>query len=356
MKARLFRAPGRVNLIGEHTDYNDGFVMPAAIDFATTVTINPCEDRKVWVRSVNLGETWEFDLTDVGARRRGAWTDYVQGVAVMLVRSGLRIFGADIVISSDVPIGSGLSSSAALEVAVAQALTSASGLTIDRMRLARICQQAEVEFVGMRCGIMDQFISLHGQLDHAVMLDCRSLEHRALPLPAEVRLVIANTMVKHELASREYNNRRAACEAGSRLLGVKALRDARSAESLPEDLRPYCRHVIAENARVENAAAALESGNLAEFGRLMYESHASLRDDYRVSCAELDTMVDLARGLPGVIGARMTGGGFGGSTINLVEAGQAALFASELAAAYERATGRKPEIYITRAVSGAAEI
>lgn len=356
MKARLFRAPGRVNLIGEHTDYNDGFVMPVAIEFATTVTISPREDRKVWVRSVNLGEAWEFDLSDAGARRRGAWTDYVQGVALTLVRAGLRIFGADMVISSDVPIGAGLASSAALEVSVAQALTSNSGLSIGRMKLAQICQKAEVEFVGMRCGIMDQFISLHGMASHAVMLDCRNLDHRALPVPENVRLVIANTMVKHELASSEYNNRRQVCEQGARLLGVAALRDAASAESLPQDIGPFCRHVITENARVQRAADALAGGDMATFGRLMSESHESLKNDYRVSCAELDAMVDLAREAPGVIGARMTGGGFGGCTVNLVHAGQVDAFVAHLSMGYERRMNSRPDIFVTRAVSGAAEV
>lgn len=353
---RVFRAPGRVNLIGEHTDYNDGFVMPVAIHFQTTVTISSRDDRRIWIRSATLGETAEFELGNPAARPRRSWTDYVQGVAVMLERAGRRVSGADIVIQSDVPMGAGLSSSAALEVSVALALTQNSGLSLPRMELARICQQAESEFVGMRCGIMDQFISLHGEQDHAVLLDCRSLRHRSLPLPMHTRLVIANSMVKHELASSEYNNRRAVCEEGSRLLGVAALRDAGSAEALPDAIRPYCRHVIAENARVERAAAALASGDLPGFGKLMYESHASLKDDYRVSCAELDALVDLAREAPGVIGARMTGGGFGGCTVNLVYADRVEAFSSHLAAGYERLTGNKPDIYITRAVQGASEV
>jgi galactokinase len=344
-----------VNLIGEHTDYNDGFVLPAAIHFQTTVTISPREDRRLWVRSSNLNESAEFELGNRSARPRKDWTDYVFGVAVMLERAGRRVLGADLVIQSDVPLGAGLSSSAALEASAALALTQCSGLSLPRLELARLCQQAESEFVGMRCGIMDQFISLHGERGHAVLLDCRSLEHRTFPLPEGASLVIANSMVKHELASSEYNARRAVCEEGAGLLGVAALRDAASAESLPEILRPYCRHVISENARVRQATKALASG-LTRFGTLMYESHASLRDDYRVSCAELDALVDLARRAPGVIGARMTGGGFGGCTVNLVKAECVDAFCAHLAAGYEQAMGRKPDIYVTRAVDGASEV
>ena len=328
-RARIFRAPGRVNLIGEHTDYNDGFVMPAAIDFNTWVAVAPREDRKLVAYSENVAEGVEFDLDASSPRPRHHWSDYVFGVAVMLEQAGHRLCGADLLICGNVPIGAGLSSSASIEVATGYALLNNSSLPVDPVALAKTCQKAENDFVGMRCGIMDQFISCCGHARRALMLDCRSLDYRLLPLPPDVSLVICNTMVKHELASGEYNKRRAECEAGvSRLARdlphVRALRDvtladlARYSRDLPELIYRRCRHVVSENARVMEAVGALESGDVAVFGRLMAESHRSLRDDYEVSCTELDLMVELAGQAKGVLGARMTGGGFGGCTINLV--------------------------------------
>jgi galactokinase len=357
---RIFRAPGRVNMIGEHTDYNDGFVMPAAIDFAAHIAASPRNDRRVKVLSRNLDESFEFSL-DGSPQPRRSWSDYVQGVALMLERAGFELSGADLMVDSAVPIGSGLSSSAALEVAAALALLGVSGLAAEPMRIAQICQQAESEFVGMRCGIMDQFIACFGREDRALMLDCRSLEYRELPLPREARMVICNTMVKHELAGSEYNNRRADCEEAARLMGAVSLRDVAIEDfealsgKLPERLRNRARHVVCDNDRVLRAAEALVAGDLAEFGRLMRESHRSLRDDYEVSCRELDLMVEIAGRQPGVYGARMTGGGFGGCTINLVKSEATDDFAAQVAEEYERASGIRPAIYTSRAVGGASE-
>lgn len=364
---RTYRAPGRVNLIGEHTDYNDGFVMPAALDFSTWVTISPRDDRKVTVFSESFAEQVEFDLDASSAAASGHWSDYVKGVAVILEQAGHLLRGATLSIRSEVPIGSGLSSSAAIEVATARALLENSDLSLDQVEVAKICQRAENEFVGMRCGIMDQFISCCGEKGKALLLDCRSLSYELLPLPEEARLVICNTMVRHALATGEYNARRAECEAGVRYFArirpdVRALRDVsesdldRDGGDLPEVIRRRCRHVITENARVLAAGASLESGDLNRFGQLMNESHQSLRDDYEVSCTELDLMVELARPLSGVYGARMTGGGFGGCTINLVKADNVPEFRRVVALGYEQTTGLTPEIYVCNAAAGAGEV
>jgi galactokinase len=360
---RFYRAPGRVNLIGEHTDYNDGFALPAAIGMFTWVALAPRSDHVLRVHSKNLAARVEIDLEDRAPRPLRDWSDYVRGVVVALRGAGHELRGADVLVRGDVPVGSGLSSSAALEVAVGYALLDNSGVEIDRVELARLCQRAENEFVGMRCGIMDQFIVSTGHVDHATLLDCRSLESRQVPVPDDARLVICNTMVKHALASGEYNVRRAECEAGVRELarslpGITALRDVSMVElerfggGLPETIFRRCRHVVGENARTVEAAAALERNDLAAFGKLMDDSHRSLRDDYEVSCEELDVMVDLARGLPGLYGARMTGGGFGGCTINLVAASRADEFAGAIADGYERSTGLVPQVYVCATVDG----
>jgi len=362
-----FRAPGRVNLIGEHTDYNDGFVMPAAIDLHTEVSIQSRDDRKLVINSDTFAESVEFDLDEATPTSRHHWSDYIRGVAVMLERAGYRLRGADLEIRSNVPSGSGLSSSAALEVATAYALLESIGVAIDPLELARLCQRAETDFVGMHCGIMDQFISCLGRAGNALMLDCRSLEYRLLPLPEDVRLVICNTMVKHELAASKYNERRAECEAGVRHFAkskpsVRALRDVtiagleRHHTELDGTILKRCRHVISENERVIKAATALEERNLMAFGELMAESHRSLRDDYEVSCAELDTMVDLANQVEGVYGARMTGGGFGGCTVNLVKAECVAGFTRDVAQDYEHATNIAPRIYVCSSADGAAAL
>jgi galactokinase len=361
--ARVYRAPGRVNLIGEHTDYNEGFVMPVAIDLSTWIAIAPRGDRRIAVYSDNLSEGVEFDLDEGEPRARGHWSDYVRGVAVMLGRAGHRLPGANLLVCSELPIGSGLSSSAAIEVAAGFGLLDTADYNIDYVELAKLCQRAESEFVGMRCGIMDQFISCCGRQGQALMLDCRSLDYRLLRIPGGIRLVICNTMVKHELASGEYNRRRADCEAGTRQLaeilpGVTSLRDVTLEDlekhkgSLTDIIYRRCRHVISENARVVAAAGALECGDLERFGILMGDSHLSLKGDYQVSCDELDLMVELSRLGAGVFGSRLTGGGFGGCTINLVRSENVEEFKREVAGAYERATGHAPEIYACATADG----
>jgi galactokinase len=363
---RTFRAPGRVNLIGEHTDYNDGFVMPAAIDLSTFVTVWPRDDRKLQIRSDNFDDEIEFDLDEPDPAPRGHWSDYVVGVAVILDRTGHRLRGARLHIRGEVPLGSGLSSSASVEVATACALTANSDLAIDRRELALLCQRAENEFVGARVGIMDQFVSLFGKEQKALLLDCRSLEFKLLPLPDTVNLVICNTMVKHELASSAYNERRAQCEAGVRHLArflphVKALRDVTLAEleefgrDLPAVVYRRCRHVITENVRVLAAGEALERRDLYRFGELMRGSHFSLRDDYQVSSYELDLMVELAFMSDGVYGARMTGGGFGGCTVSLVENDALERVKAKIESEFQASFGLKPELFATPACDGARE-
>ncbi len=364
---RVFRAPGRVNLIGEHTDYNDGFVMPAAIEFFVWVAIAPRKDTKLQVHSVNYSETVTIDLEEANPEPRRHWSDYIHGVALMLQRAGYRLPGANILLRGNVAIGSGLSSSAAVEVATGLALLENADTTVDRVELAKLCQHAENEFVGARVGIMDQFVSCCGRAGQALLLDCRSLESRPLAISSDATLVICNTMVKHQLAGSAYNTRRAECEEGVHILSqflpsIHALRDVsqpdleQHSRKLPENIYKRCKHVITENCRVTQAAAALDCGDLALFGRLMGESHRSLRDDYEVSCAELDQMVHVAAQAEGVIGSRMTGGGFGGCTINLVKSEHVTQFKRHVAAAYERATGRVPQIFTSAAANGASEI
>lgn len=369
---RTYQAPGRVNLIGEHTDYNDGFVMPAAIGFYTRALVASRPDRKLVIHSENYSEQVEFDLDHLPTTRAGRWSDYVIGVVKMLVQSGKKLGGANLLVDGNVPQGAGLSSSASIEVAVGFALLDRADpadtrTDIDRTKLALLCQQAENEFVGARCGIMDQFVASHGKRGQALLLDCRSLEHRLLPLPDDVTLAICNTMVKHSIAKGEYNQRRSECEAGVRSLSkylpnTLALRDVTLenletyGHELPETILRRCRHVIGENARVLQAAALLELGDLQAFGTLMLESHRSLRDDFEVSCPELDLMVKLAVQVEGVYGTRMTGGGFGGCTIALVQAACVEAFQRTVQEGYERSTGGKPEIYICSAADGVGRV
>jgi galactokinase len=365
---RLFRAPGRVNLIGEHTDYNDGFVLPMAIDRETVVAAAPRTDRRVRLFSLNAEESFEFDLDRPGAKQRGLWLDYVEGVAQALEARGVTLRGADLGVASDVPVGAGLSSSAALEVSAGLALASVSEREVDRVRLALAGQAAEHEYVGIKCGIMDQFIAALGRAGHALLIDCRSLEAKLIPFETtDVAVVICDTRVKHELSSSEYNTRRAECERGVEILreslpGVRALRDVsvsdleRYGERLPEVIGKRCRHVVTENERTLAAAEALRAGNLDEMGRLMDRSHRSLRDDFEVSCRELDILVDIAGNIGGCVGARMTGGGFGGCTVNLVRRAALAEFQAVIRDEYRRATNIEPGIYVSEAGDGAREI
>ncbi|HXM90147.1 MAG TPA: galactokinase [Candidatus Dormibacteraeota bacterium] len=361
--AKVYRAPGRVNLIGEHTDYNEGFVLPAAIGFSCWVAIAPRADRKLALYSENVDEFVEANLDNLKLRATGKWADYPLGVAWALERAGYRLCGANLYILGDVPLGAGLSSSAALEVSAGFGLMDMAQHFIALKELALLCQRAENEFVGARCGIMDQFVSCHGRAGSAMLLDCRSLDFQLLPLPPKVHLVICNTMVKHELGSSEYNIRRNECEEGVRQLtkalpGIRSLRDASLADLedhrglLSDLIYRRCRHVVTENARTRWAAAALESGEIAALRSLMADSHRSLRDDYEVSCHELDIMVQLAMQQPGVLGARMTGGGFGGCTINLVNATESDQFCQRVAEGYQVATGRRPDIYVCEASQG----
>ena len=363
----VYRAPGRVNLIGEHTDYNDGFVLPLAIQFSTQVAIAPRNDSKLVMRSEEFADGFEFDLKALPQGRAGVWCDYIVGVASVLQQRGNTLKGANLLVESDIPIGSGLSSSAAVEVASALAFLGLAGVSLEKPEIAKICRQAENEFVGARVGIMDQFVSCMGKAGHAFFLDCRSLEFKLVPIPRDVRFVVCNTMVKHELAKGSYNVRREECEEGVKLFSqwapnIRALRDV-SAEllekhlkDLPENVRKRCMHIVQENQRVLDAVESLKSGDAVRLGRLMRESHTSLRDLYEVSCRELDVMVESAEGLPGYFGGRMTGGGFGGCTVNLVRAEDAQNFTVEIARRYERETGIRPDVYICSAEDGAGKI
>ena len=362
--AKVYRAPGRVNLIGEHTDYNEGFVLPAAIGFSCWVAIAPRSDRKLTLYSENFNESVEADLDNLKVHATGKWTDYPLGVAWALEQAGYRLCGANLYILGQVPLGAGLSSSAALEVSAGFALMHLAKHSIPLNELALLCQRAENEFVGARCGIMDQFVSCHGRAGSAMLLDCRSLDFQLLRLPPKVHLVICNTMARHELGSSEYNIRRSQCEEGVHQLskalpGIRALRDVSLAdleehrELLSDVVYKRCRHVVTENARTHWAAAAFESGEIATLHQLMADSHRSLRDDYEVSCRELDIMVELAMQQRGVLGARMTGGGFGGCTINLVQAVESDRFCERVAEGYQAAIGRRPDIYVCDASGGA---
>ena len=365
--ANVYRAPGRVNLIGEHTDYNDGFVLPAAIEFYCWAAAGPRRDGKLVIHSENFNETVEAGLDSLSPMGKKHWANYPLGVAWALRQAGKPLTGANLYIAGDVPLGAGLSSSAAVEVAVGFALLSHSGHAVNRAELAQLCQKAENEFVGARVGIMDQFVSCYGRASHALLLDCRTLEHKFVKLPADLQLVICNTMVRHELASGEYNARRAECEEGVRILRtvfpeIRALRDVTLSQleahrrDLPPKVFARCRHVITENARVKSAVEAFHSGDTSALGPLLQESHRSLRDDYEVSCRELDLMVEIAVAQPGLIGARMTGGGFGGCTINLVNSAAVTDFRRNVAAEYFSKTGLTPEIYVSPASAGAQQM
>ena len=363
----IFAAPGRVNLIGEHTDYAEGFVMPAAIDFATLAAISPRDDGKIVLYSENFKEERTFDAGALPKTASKDWSDYPLGVAVILTGEGNRIPGFTLSLLGDVPLGSGLSSSAAIEVATALAITSLIGVDIPRPKLARLCQRSENEFVGANCGIMDQFISANGAENHALLLDCRDLSFKLAPIPSSVALVIANTMVKHSVAGGEYTSRRAQVEEAAAVIArhrpeVKFLRDATvedlhkwGSEMSPEALK-RARHVITENTRTVAAAEALIRHDLKELGRLMAEAHVSYSQDFEASCVEADTMVSLAHQQPGLIGARLTGGGFGGCTINLVEQEKALEFRDGLAASYATETGIVPQIHVCHASSGAHKV
>jgi galactokinase len=362
---RVFRAPGRVNLIGEHTDYNLGFVLPVALALATTVAAAPSSDGKLRIYSEHQREMREWNAGDIGRlERAGHWSDYPIGVAQELVHAGYTIEPANLLIRSTVPEGSGLSSSAALEVSSALALLR--GRAIDPLELALLCQRAEVSFVGMPCGIMDQYVSVFGRENAAVEIDCRSMQHRYVDLPEGIAFVAVNSMVKHALASSAYRKRVEECAMAVEIIarrspGVKSLRDVTLEQldavkdELPGSIGRRALHVVTENARVERFVAASAAGDIEAMGRLFVDSHRSLQHDYEVSCAELDFLVDSALAVDGVCGARMTGGGFGGCTVNLLRAEAAAAFRERIAAAYEREFQVTPAFYQCKPSRGAAE-
>ncbi len=364
---RLFRAPGRVNLIGEHTDYNDGFVLPAAIDREVLLAARPNGTREVTLHSLDFDGTSTFSLDEIGYDDAQPWSNYLRGVCYVLEEADFHLRGAEIVFAGDVPIGSGLSSSAALEVATAVAFLTLAEYDVPGEEIARLCQRAENTFVGNRCGIMDQFISALGQPGQALLIDCRSLAYQTFPVPAGARIVIGDTSVRRGLVDSAYNERREQCEAGVAILekvlpGVNALRDVlptqleAHADLLSEVVYRRCRHVVTEDARVLDAVRAMEAGDLDALGCLLNASHESLRHDYEVSCPELDTMVEIARRQPGVYGARMTGAGFGGCTVSLVANEHADAFVAAVSAEYTAATGLTPQIYVCTASAGAGEV
>jgi galactokinase len=349
------RAPGRVNLIGEHTDYNGGFVLPAPIPQATRVELGRRTDRTIRAFSGDVG-------ADVGAAameeyelgseaRRGSWLDYIMGVTQALSRSGLAIGGADIRVQSDVPLGAGLSSSAALEVSLLRALREAFALDIDDVRVAQLGQRAENDLVGAPVGIMDQMASSLAEEGTALFLDTRSLERRLVPLPRGAELIVVSSGVTHNHAAGDYKTRRAECERAAAMLGVKELREVTAAdldrvEALPEPLGRRARHVVTENDRVIDAVRAIEEENLPLLGQLFYASHRSMRDDYEISIPEIDALVEIAREDPEIIGARLTGGGFGGSVVMLAKRGEAAKAAARIADTYARRTKKTPAILV----------
>jgi len=360
----VVRAPGRVNLIGEHTDYNDGFVLPAAIDRYIWFAGRRRPDRIVRAHSVDFRDSVEFSLDAIEPDGQHSWSNYLRGVSKLLEGDGHRLSGADVALGGDVPREAGLSSSAALEVAATVFWQRLMKLDLDPVYVIKLARRAENEFVGVPCGIMDQFISALGRAHHALFLDCRDLTYRHVPLRSDVKVVVCNSGVKRALAQSEYEVRLRQCrqavaQIASTGLAVRSLRDvelqdletARSAMTVA--LRRRARHVVSENQRVLEAIKALEQGDLEQFGQLMNASHDSLRDDYEVSSKELDTLVEIARRQPGVLGARMTGAGFGGCPVNLVRAEAADSFAEAIVRGYQQALGLKAEVYVCQASAGA---
>ena len=358
----IARAPGRVNLIGEHTDYNDGFVFPMAIDRAIWIALRPRGDGRVVVHSLDLDDTAQFSL-QVLKNAHAGWSEYLKGVAWSLQEEGHELRGWEGMVAGDVPIGAGLSSSAALELAAGRAFAVVSGLSWDPAVMARICQRAENDWVGVRCGIMDQLISAAGRPEHALLIDCRSLDWQAVPLPPELAVVVLDTGTRRGLSDSAYNERREQCQAAARFFGVAALRDvsparleARSEElanALGSAILRRARHVVTENMRTLAAAEAAVRGDLYELGRLLDASHASLRDDFEVSGATLNTIASCARRRDTCYGARMTGAGFGGCAVAIVEADGVESFSAGVASCYEEVTGIEPDIYVCAAVEGA---
>ena len=354
----VVRAPGRVNLIGEHTDYNDGFVLPMAIDRASWIALRPSGDGAVRLYSVEHGEETVLDLENV-QHGKPTWSEYPRGVAWALQEAGHSLRGFEGVTACDVPMGAGLSSSASFELAVARAFAEVSGFEWDPAEMARVGQRAENEWVGVSCGIMDQMISAAGREGHALLIDCRSLELTPVPLPTGAVAVVLDTATRRGLVDSAYNERRAQCEAAAAAFGVKALRDVTweqfeaGAEMLEAVTRRRAQHVISENLRTLEAADAMRGDDPDRVGALMNQSHVSLRDDFEVSSPELDTLADLARGERGCYGARMTGAGFGGCAVALVAATEVESFADHVTRAYRDTMGKTPAVYVCMASRGA---
>ena len=359
------RAPGRVNLIGEHTDYNNGYVLPMAIDRDVVVAWRPNDTRMVNLHSMNFGDDASFALVDPKADPEHPWMVYPLGVARLLQEAGFELPGLDVVFHGTVPLGGGLSSSAALNVAFSLAYLDAAGGELPRPEIARLCQQCEHRFCGVRCGIMDPFVALHAERGKAVYIDCRDLRHELVPCAFEdARWIVCDTRVKHELASSEYNKRRAQCEEAAHVLAeylgdVRTLRDVSVyqfrayQERIPAPMRQRARHVVTENGRVLAAREAMMGGDLIKLGILMDVSHDSLDEDYEVTCEELNLLVGLARDCKGVYGSRMTGGGFGGCTISLVGAAHVTEFCDHVRNGYRERTSVEPHIHVVAAEQGA---
>ncbi|RTQ48621.1 galactokinase [Hymenobacter gummosus] len=363
----LVRAPGRVNLIGEHTDYNLGYVLPAAIDKEIYFAVGLNGGHEIRLVSHDLNDCCTVAVDQLH-RTDTQWANYLLGVAAQLQQRGIVLTGFDCVFGGNVPVGAGLSSSAAVECGLAFALDQLLATHIDKMTLAHVAQKAEHEYAGVMCGLMDQFASLFGRDGHVVRLDCRSLDYEYFPFDTQAcRIVLCNSGVKHSLADSEYNKRRQECEQGVRILQqhypeVQSLRDATLAQlqahqaEFDEVVYRRCRYIVEENTRVLQACEALQRQDLVGFGQFMHASHAGLRDDYQVSCPELDALEEAARGLPGVYGARMMGGGFGGCTINLVAPEQVEAFLEQVSAAFEARFGRRPDTYQTSIVGGVSQV
>jgi galactokinase len=370
----IARAPGRVNLIGEHTDYNDGFVFPVAIDREMIIAARPKADRKdlgMRVYSMDYDQLDEFNYTKLERSADHPWIDYLRGMMSIWQACAFKVRAFEAVLSGNVPQGAGLSSSAAYEVAVGKLLDEMMASGIPPKQLAMLAQKAENRFIGVQCGIMDQFISAVGRADSALLIDCRTLQFRAVPLrlaEQKAAIVITETGVQRGLVDSEYNARRAECAEGVKLLSkklkteLKALRDVSLADfkkhekALPETVAKRCRHVITENNRVLDSVEALEKGKLDAFGKLMNASHASLRDDFEVSCKELDVLAELTQKHEGVYGARITGAGFGGCTVAIMDEDAVASYEAKVIPAYEKATGKQARVFVCKAVGGASMI
>lgn len=357
----IIRAPGRVNLIGEHTDYNEGFVFPMAIDRAIWIAMRPRSDQHVTVWSLDYGEPITFDLTNL-EKGEAHPREYLKGVTWALQEQGHTLRGWEGVMQGDVPIGAGLSSSAALELATARTFALASGLHWDAKEMAKLAQKAENQWVGMNCGIMDQMISAVGLADHALFIDCRSLKTTPAPLPKNTVVVVMDTATRHQHVAGEYNVRRQQCETAARFFGVPALRDVSLGDfktqsgGLDDVTRRRARHVITENARTLDALEAMRTNDAHRLGLLMNQSHDSLRDDFEVTNDALNRMAEIAQTQPGCYGARMTGGGFGGCAVALVQAAQVDSFVAAVTDTYHTTTGYEPHLYVCRAASGAGII